>query len=617
MKSNFLEQNIEILKNNKCFSNDNIFGNLPKSDTIAVETAKNESKTFYINFLNNKLYFHSKYSPQEDAKLYIQKSYCSNCDLIFLIGLGFGYHAKELLKVINDNQKIIIIETDINIFYAALNNVDLCEIFSDTRVFFHIYQNDYLYRQFIENILDSVNCFFNKESILTLITNQYMQVYKTIIENITKLTNDTIIHLQIIRNTIIDLSRVWLKNYINNMMYLKHSISIENFFCKFQGIPAYIISAGPSLNKNILELKKVNNKGIIFSGYTALKALLDNDIVPNFVVALDGRQLNYETQEQLNNTFDIPLIYSPLVDSRLLKKHKGIKINYVISYDNYSKYINDRLNTSYKSIYAAGTIAATIIDIAYLMGCNPIVLVGQDLAFTNNKRHAHGTNYDNCIEQENIIIKKQNFVNTKDIYGQTVKTNYVFMQYKKGIEDYIYSKKYDCKFIDSTEGGAYIEGTSIIKLSEIISKYNNANKINVNSIIKNIFDSNKFKSDFYMSAVSSDMQKSFIQLQQLADLLSNVVMEFESVLQKDNYYIKDLKFIDLILDKIEICNNKIDIFNKNSKLFQMTILGIIYLIEKEYFNTNKNLNDTDFFILNSITVYRKIINLHEKFKLYF
>ena len=53
-------------------------------------------------------------------------------------------------------------------------------------------------------------------------------------------------------------------------------------------MPAIIVSAGPSLNENIEELKKAKNKAFIIAVDTAMKPLLRNGIIPDMYAIIDG-----------------------------------------------------------------------------------------------------------------------------------------------------------------------------------------------------------------------------------------------------------------------------------------------------------------------------------------
>ena len=54
-----------------------------------------------------------------------------------------------------------------------------------------------------------------------------------------------------------------------------------------EGYPAFIVSAGPSLDKNIDMLKEVKGRGMIMAVDTAIKPLLKKGIVPDIVASVD------------------------------------------------------------------------------------------------------------------------------------------------------------------------------------------------------------------------------------------------------------------------------------------------------------------------------------------
>lgn len=630
MEHDFFEQNRMVLRKNQIYFKDNILENRKKVSSVIVGTAKNGSKIVGMEFFKTMLYFNSRYNPEEDARCYIEQEYNSECETIFLIGLEFGYHAKELLKKINKKQKIVIIETNIDIFYAALEHIDFLELFSDKRVCLYVYRDIKSYTIFIEDILRDSPIFWNHKSMLTMILPQYMQTNKNIIDSIMESTYYCIKHLQATRNTIMDIADIWLENYLVNANYLEESIPVEAFFHQFQRKPAYIVSAGPSLSKNIMELKKIQNQGIVFAGYTVVNVLLKHNIIPDFVVTIDGRQLIHENQEQRKTTFDIPLIYSPFTDKRLLEKHNGIKIRQVLSYDEYSKSLYVKLNKSCKPIYTAGTVAATIMDIAYHMGCSPIVFVGQDLAFTDNKMHVAGTYYENETDYENKFIYREDSIKVKDISGKEIKTNYVFMQYKKGIEDYIDLKKETCQFIDATEGGAYIEGSSICTIADVISNNKDGNPINVTQIInklkKQVINNNENEEivdgTLDKNYILSDIQASLMQLKLLSDWVRAALDEIETLLQEreeneKNKKQKKSKYLELVLDKIEAVNKKIDDLNRNTALFQLAILARSYKAEKEILTLKEsNMGEEDVLITQAVSFFKRIIKLYERMEQY-
>ncbi len=104
--------------------------------------------------------------------------------------------------------------------------------------------------------------------------------------------------------------------------------------------------------------------------------------------------------------------------------------------------------------------------LALHFGCNPIIFIGQDLAYTNEKRHADIAKHNS----NNLSNKSEYDLYVEDIYGEKVRTsmslNFMRLQFEELIN--IFNKN---TFINATEGGANINGTSIASLNEVIDKY--------------------------------------------------------------------------------------------------------------------------------------------------
>ena len=81
----------------------------------------------------------------------------------------------------------------------------------------------------------------------------------------------------------------------------------------FPQVPVILVSAGPSLDKNIGFIKSARNQIIVITVATALKPLLKNNIAPDFVIAIDP---NDETIASFNIELipdNLWLIYDPCI----------------------------------------------------------------------------------------------------------------------------------------------------------------------------------------------------------------------------------------------------------------------------------------------------------------
>lgn len=76
----------------------------------------------------------SLYHPAKEAKRLVEKASLTGKDFIIVLGFGLGYHLLELLNLVGDKTKILIIEFRPDLFKAALRLLDLTKALKDDRL---------------------------------------------------------------------------------------------------------------------------------------------------------------------------------------------------------------------------------------------------------------------------------------------------------------------------------------------------------------------------------------------------------------------------------------------------------------------------------------------------
>jgi hypothetical protein len=175
-----------------------------------------------------------------------------------------------------------------------------------------------------------------------------------------------------------------------------------------------------------------------------------------------------------------------------LWKGKRFWMNYSSDFHLLNMLYNEKIDM--EKINSAPSVANTAFDLLSKMGCNPIIFMGQDLAYTNNRQYAGNLEHD-CNKDGNIDFS--NHIKMKDIYGNEVYTTYSFLSMRNNFETTITAAKErnpELKVLNCTEGGINIEGAENSVLLDVIKNLNLDNDIAKK--ISELYNNNKLDGEF-------------------------------------------------------------------------------------------------------------------------
>lgn len=241
--------------------------------------------------------------------------------------------------------------------------------------------------------------------------------------------------------------------------------------------PAVIVSAGPSLDKNIEELKPYKNRAFIICVDAALQSLQKHNIEPDIVVSVDAT-IGYGDGFVIDIQKDYPFIVHMNCSLRLVDEVKGRKF-YIFDEDNYLIELFKPTGKKILPLETWGSVANTAYIFARLMEFDTIILMGQDLAYPDNKFHASGS-FEG--EGEVDVSDDSRYFYVKAIDGSKVITEKKMNKYRIWMENQIECYP-DVRVIDATEGGALIKGTEIMTLRDALARECPLEKVNFREII--------------------------------------------------------------------------------------------------------------------------------------
>ena len=195
--------------------------------------------------------------------------------------------------------------------------------------------------------------------------------------------------MMINRNTIGALGASWAKQFIRNLPSLvQHGRNTSALFDAMPGSGAIVIGAGPSLDENIDWIKAQTPKPVVICAYKALKSLAKNGITPDFVVMLDpNQQLRHLEGVDLQHIagFIVEVSVWPEV---LAKIDRPILPYFAGDGTRILSEVFGRVRLPI--IPTGGSVFHTGMQLAKILGCTEVTIVGADFGFPDDRLYADG-----------------------------------------------------------------------------------------------------------------------------------------------------------------------------------------------------------------------------------
>lgn len=433
-----------------------------------VEPSKVGIPTLKLNIDGKTQYLHSKYDPEKEAKRLVgQLIDIENSKHTLFVGCGLGYHIQKFTEQY-PTMKFSIYEPNEEVLVSYLANRKLTDLPLNNLGTIFTGDDESRLQQQISALLQSSN---SRLYIYTL------PVYETLYGNQIKVIRQkALMALKEKRSALVtslSFQKRWTVNSIKNFPTVLKTANILHDIDKstFEGKPVIIVSAGPSLNEEFENLRYIKEHGLayIFSVGSAINALIEHGIYPDAACTYDPTELNHHVVQKIkdNNIQNIPLVFGSSVGFESLEEYPGGMLHMITNQDTISPQLLDTTQLI-GIVLDAPSIAVVTFQLLTQLKVNPIVLVGQNLGYQNNKRYASGIEYD-FVENELNEEEKDNAFTVKDVYGNDTQTNDGFNGMRKQLEMHIRENSH-IEVINTTRGGAIIEGTSFKHLEELITE---------------------------------------------------------------------------------------------------------------------------------------------------
>ncbi|WP_435549317.1 motility associated factor glycosyltransferase family protein [Desulfobacterium sp. N47] len=459
---------------------------------------------------------------------YLEKLDLKYAPVVVFMGLGLGYHLDRYFKLLGEKvgtRQIVVFEKDIEIFRLALTVGDFSQIISQPDIHFFVGEPpEEIYVRLKTEILSKRDILIALKSLKIIPIPANIHLEREYYEKILAVFKNAVQQLMVLTgNDSLD-SFVGLENIFHNIKHIYSNPGIDTLYGKFAKRPGVLVAAGPSLNKNMHLLEGLQDKAPIISCDASFIPLIKKGIRPHLVTSLErtpGVDLFYSGVDNFSGVYFVAL---PILMPETIDAFKGRKF---IGYRGYSHF--NWLEEEKGTLNVGISVANLAFKILIELGCDPIILIGQDLAYAEDgDTHVKGDIFGSRCEH----IRNQPVIELEGNNGKPVKSEKSWAIMKNTYEEDIAAYKGTC--INATEGGAKIFGAEVMPFKDAIDKYC-MEVFKPNLILDEAYSS--FSEHVDMPGKISRIKK---KLKESKEMLFDSIIEFQEALEMTSQAEKEI-----------------------------------------------------------------------------
>lgn len=270
----------------------------------------------------------------------------------------------------------------------------------------------------------------------------------------------------------------YLLQSLRNLPVIEREADIAALDGAFAGRPAVIAAAGPSLDRALDTLQEYQDRVVVVAVDTTLRPLLAAGVRPHLVVAVDPNELNARHLAGVAHADGIWLAAEGSLHPSVFGSFGGRTFIFQVSDHQPWPWLK-RAGITRGSLRAWGSVVTSALDLGLRMGCNPIVFVGHDCAYTGGRPYCDNTIFhetwraylmDTCgevtaeriREQEGYMLHGRALVAATDINGDRVQTTGHLVSFRDWIVEQTTITR-DRTFINAT-GAGLLHGPRIAQM---------------------------------------------------------------------------------------------------------------------------------------------------------
>lgn len=400
---------------------------------------------------------------------------------VILLGLGSGDEVVHLWEQSKQTIDLLIIfERDTKRAKAILRRVRLAYILDDERVHLFIGLPAEELRRNLHPLRYALGT--STPTILELAEGPHLAAFRQDLE-------EELLLVRQCAELILQQKGRMLFNILRNLPAIVSGTPVGNLRGWCAGEPAFVVAAGPSLDKNISYLSEAREHGWVIAVDTALAPLREAGVIPQLLVTCDPTPLNERHFSGWPDLGETILAFHPEVHAEIPGTYSG-RARILVLHDGESRLLRclDLAPRPGEALACGIMTAHLAFNLAVYLGCDPIVLVGLDLAFPSagGSTHAAGAALGRPVRTAQgtratvgaisglLGETETELVELPGVHGGKVQGPPIFQTYLRVMEQEI--ARSGRRVIDATEGGTKKARTEAMSLTKAIQTIQQTSK---------------------------------------------------------------------------------------------------------------------------------------------
>lgn len=509
--------------------------------------------------------------PEAYALEAIRESRRDHPKLIVLYGFGLGYILKNLLEDFGKEAcHILVVEHDLELIWHSFHTFDWSQETAGIRLEWFVAlpldtveadlreymskQDRFMFNKTLLPIYDKVSLFLGQEYYL-----KFSEKLKGAIDYHTKMMllppgEDTYLA------------------FTNTIENFRSSLTVPSFHHMndlFKGFPGILVSTGPSLEKHFDFLRSINDRAIVICADSAIRTLVKNGIRPHFICTLERVTETKYFFSDLPPLPDTWLLLTPIIWPETYSGYPGPRAHLMRSIAQ-ANYFWPEVPAQYTGNSCSHVGLVALRD----MGCDPILLLGQDFAFDRFSKKTHAGEQPAVIAKVEGKVREQaqESVDSGDTQwmvegnnGEKILTSHWLRDFQIKTEDILGKMSAKCYNVIPVEYGAKIRHTTRIDPSNAPALLGESREI-VSVIRKHLSMPDEREQKEKHLFLRDQVHKALEELSMLQALSLDMMASFSSYFNQfcpdfypPDFYTPYLKKIDEVMDRL--------LFDKSREVF--------------------------------------------------